>query len=279
MVTLSTLFRLVLTDYVASGKRSVPAVRARIRNLSRHFSSVPSAEDVDEYILARRREGAAPATIRNELSVLHRAFVLAERRKLLTTPIPSIGSVKVDNVRTVTATARQVRTLVGALDVLDPAVADLVRWLIWTGWRRGEAQHLTWGDFDEELGVVTLPASRSKTSRLRRVALGAQVRLLIRRRHHLRRGPYVFHREGKRIRTFCGSWHKAAQGAGCPELHPHDLRRIFCQTAIDAGVAIPVIQQIAGWRTLSMICRYGIASGEMQAAGLDRVADRIGNLG
>jgi integrase len=280
MPTIDTLLCLVLADYVARGRRSLPTLRSRVRTLRRLLPVVPDEDGVDRYIASRRREGAAAATIRNELSVLHRAFLLARRRHLLSDQqIPSIESPRVDNVRTVTATARQVRTLVAALEVLDPSVADLVRWLVWTGWRRGEAQGLTWEDFDEDLRIVTLPSDRSKTSRIRRVALGPDVQVLVAHRWHCRRGPYVFHRGGRRIKHFHGAWSRAVAGAGCPDLRPHDLRRIFCQVAMDAGVAIPVIQQIAGWKTISMVCRYGIASGDMQARGQAAIATKLGSLG
>lgn len=273
MVT-DDLVDLVVQDYIANGKRSVRAVEARRGNLTRLMPTLPRYRDVERYKATRAREGAAAATISNELVVLRRGFRLAMRQGLIATA-PVIEAPRIDNIRLVICTRQQLRLILAALEILDADVHDLVLWLALTGWRSGEARGLLWRDVSEDRGTVVLPAQRSKNRRPRRVALGAAATELLERRWGWRRGEYVFHRAGKPIRIFRGSWSRAVGGAGCPELRPHDLRRLFCQSALDAGVPIPVIQQVAGWQTLSMVTRYGIASGTMQQIALDRVARRL----
>lgn len=84
--------------------------------------------------------------------------------------------------------------------------------------------------------------------------------------------PFVFHRDGERIRQFRTSWKNACTAAGCPGKLIHDMRRSAVRTFERAGVPRSVAMSIVGHKTESIYRRYAIVDEAMQreaAARLD----------
>lgn len=271
MVSVSELIELVLEDYAANGKRTAKAVRARRVHLERLLPDLPTSRDINRYTVARRTEGAAPSSIRNELSVLRRGFRLAMRFELVGTA-PTIEFPRVENVRTVVPTWDQLAAILRTLDWLRPAVADAVRWAVLTGWRREQIFGLTWAEVLSDRSAVNVPGTRTKNRRPHAIVLGSAARELVEHRWHVRSGEYVFQDRGRRIHHFRGPWRRATAAAGIPELRFHDLRRAFVQLAEDAGVSAMAQLAIAGWRTDSARRRYGVRPSALTAGGLDAIA-------
>jgi len=89
----------------------------------------------------------------------------------------------------------------------------------------------------------------------------------------------VFHRGGRPIASFDGTWKVAAAEVGLPGVLFHDLRRSGARNLRRAGVAEDVIMRRGGWRTRSMFSRYSIVdeqdladAGQAYARFLERAA-------
>jgi integrase len=122
------------------------------------------------------------------------------------------------------------------------------------------AEILVGGDPDEDATVrrgdpVTLPL------------VGRLLAVLDRRWQDRRAGcPYVFHRDGWRVRRYETAWDAAATAigrgrAGDRGKRPftfHDLRRSSARILRRAGVDQVTIMARAGWKTSAMFERYGI---------------------
>ena len=269
------LIDLVKIDYVTNGKRTLGSVVSHSKHLLRYFDGqTPTARDVECYKADRRGQGAAASTISNELTILRFGFRLALRRGLIDR-VPEIVAPRIDNVPSVTCSLEEIETIFRALDALDPAAADLVRWLVITGWRNGEGRGLGWRDVSSKRDRVILPQARSKNRRPRDVALGIDARQLLDRRWSLRDGDFVFQRNGRKIIRFRGAWRRAVEGAGVPELRPHDCRRLFAQLGLDADVPIPTLMAIAGWETMSSFLRYGLRNSKALRDGQDRIGGQL----
>ena len=92
--------------------------------------------------------------------------------------------------------------------------------------------------------------------------------------------PFVFHRDGERIREFRTAWKNACKAAGCPGKLIHDLRRSAVRTFERAGVPRSVAMSIVGHKTESIYRRYAIVDEAMQreaAARLDAWSTAPGN--
>ncbi len=70
--------------------------------------------------------------------------------------------------------------------------------------------------------------------------------------------PWVFHRNGKPIKSFYAAWHSACKKAGLPGRIPHDFRRTAVRNLIRAGVPELVAMQLTGHRSRSVFRRYHI---------------------
>jgi integrase len=84
--------------------------------------------------------------------------------------------------------------------------------------------------------------------------------------------PWVFHRRGKPIRSFHGSWRQACREANCPGRFVHDLRRTAVREMERAGVPRSVAMKLSGHKTESIYRRYAIVSEADLAEGVSRRA-------
>jgi integrase len=97
----------------------------------------------------------------------------------------------------------------------------------------------------------------------------------VRRRWAKRKGPYIFHRNGKRIGAFQGAWKKACEAAGLEGVLFHDLKRSAARNMRRTRNASEhVIMKAAGWRTPSMFRRYNIVDDADVAALFARTSRR-----
>ncbi len=114
--------------------------------------------------------------------------------------------------------------------------------------------------FTDELGEV-LEAQRKYTKRIRKER--GQIT------------PWVFHREGKQVKSFRRSWLTACKGAGVPGRIVHDLRRTGVRNLVRAGVPEGVAMKMTGHKTRSVFERYNIVND----ADLEEAARRLNATG
>jgi integrase len=167
---------------------------------------------------------------------------------------------------------------------LPGALQPVMQFCYWTGWRvASEVLTLTWAQIDFEAGVVRLEQNTTKSGEGRTFpfdVLPELAALLQHQREHtstMERQigqviPYVFHRNGRRIRGYLDGWRAACKRASTvkrdgleivirPRLvgrTPHDFRRTAARNLIRAGVPQHMVMQLCGWKTGSMFRRYAI---------------------
>src|SRR5439155_15080136 len=83
-VTLTDLGKMLLDDYGLKGNRTTVRAGQSLAHVYGHFGKTVRALDVTadalvSYAMRRQEEGAKPATVKNELAALRRAFNLAVR--------------------------------------------------------------------------------------------------------------------------------------------------------------------------------------------------------
>lgn len=72
--------------------------------------------------------------------------------------------------------------------------------------------------------------------------------------------PWVFHREGKRIKKLDEAWRAACKRAKVPSKLFHDFRRTSARNLIRAGVPEHWAMRLTGHKTAEVFRRYAITS-------------------
>jgi len=250
---------LVERQYVLDGRRSLIRVQRSLDHLERVIGKDTPAIyiDLDVYAELRLAEGAARATINQELAALRRGFRLAVKKHLLAV-LPVFELPKVHNERRGFFEEGDF----AALELELPTyLRSVIRFARLTGWRvHKEVLPLTWDAVDWDGQVIRLAAADTKGGEARTFPFGQapDLRTLLETQWAGRDGLYVFHRNGKRIKDFRGAWRNACQRAGLVGRIPHDLRRSAARDLRRAGVSEGEIMKLCGWRTRSMFDRYNI---------------------
>jgi integrase len=165
-----------------------------------------------------------------------------------------------------------------ATDVWPPAVAA-VRFLAFSGWRRGEVLGLRWDEIDLTRRIATLPDTKTGHS-TRPLSRPASDLLRVLDRMH--GAPLVF--PGPNGRAMDGSafrerWRNIAALGNLPsDITPHTLRHSFASEAGDLGFGDSVIAGLIGHARTTMTSRYVHLSDPVLRGAADVVTIRIGEL-
>lgn len=295
--TFANLAQMIRDDYAANKRKSLDRLEVSLAHLELAFGSARAntltADRLTAYARDRREAGAAPATIRNELNALKRAFRLAKRAGKVAS-MPEFPQLAAANVRT---GFFEPDDFVAVLAELPDALRPVVEFAYLTGWRKSEILGLTWDRVDFTAGMVRLEVGSTKNDAGRTFpfdALPALADLLKRQRATTRTVErctgslvrYVFHRDGARIRDFYAAWHAACHRAAV-ERHgtleriirpallgriPHDFRRTAVRNLVRAGVPEHIAMKLTGHKTRDIFDRYDIVNEADLADGVARLA-------
>lgn len=250
-------YRLEISPHKAetTALREVWKIRHLVSGLGDLTLSRVTGRDTADYIRARERAGASPATIAGELSVLGHLYTVARGAwgmVYLTNPVP------------LAATARpklppgRERRLEGdeekrVLAAASPAFGAVIRFDLATCMRRSEIASLRWEQVDLGRRCLVLQSVKTKTRKARTIPLSPAA-LEVLRSLPRRIDGSVFGMSTNAIKL---AWHRVIQRTGIRNLHFHDLRheaisRLFENTDLD----VMEIRAISGHKALQMLARY-----------------------
>lgn len=281
-ITLADLERLVVADLEARGKVSADRAKLAYAHLKEHLAATPAVQIppiADEYLAARLKEKAKPATIRQEFRWLGRGFTLGCRKGLLPSR-PVLPALEVQNARQGFVSEEQLETIIAKL---PSYMAGPTRFAFWTAWRKSEVFSLRWASVDLENGVARVEAANSKTRRAREFPFGQfpDLAVLLKEqralttaweRQHGAICPLVFHRDGQRIRYMYTDWRNATKAAELDGILFHDLRRSGIRQMELAGVPRSTAMKLSGHLTESTYTRYAISASADLSAGVAKIA-------
>ena len=145
---------------------------------------------------------------------------------------------------------------------LPPHLRALAEFSVETGLRMRNATHLTWAQVDMRRRQLVIPASRAKAGETIAIPLSKRAAAIVmaQRRKHPER---VFTFEGKPLDDANGAaFKKAAKRAGVSWVRWHDLRHTWASWHIQHGTPPHMLRELGGWKSESMVKRYGHLSVE-----------------
>lgn len=126
--------------------------------------------------------------------------------------------------------------------------ADLVCFLAYGGFRKGEAAAITWGDCDFERDEILVrgdAVTGPENWTVRRVPMIPDMRQLLERLRADRKGEAAT-TSVMRVREAQKAMDRAAKAAGMDRITHHDLRHLFATRCIESGVDIPTVARWLG---------------------------------
>ncbi len=278
-LTLDDLERKILADYRRENRRSASTVVHCLKRLKKYFAFDRlveiTSDAIERYIEARDKEKAQRSTINRELAYLRRGFrLLMNARPPQISSMPSITLLDGENVREGFIEKADFDNL---LEQLLEADREIVSFLYHSGWRSREGMKLEWKDVDLNGCMIRLRSENSKNKKPRLLPMVGEIKDIIERRAQARllTCPFVFHRNGKPIRSFRKAFQTAAEEIGQPNLTPHDMRRSAVRNFRKAGLSQVEAMKLSGHKTVSVFQRYDIVDEADLAESMDRVEEYL----
>jgi site-specific recombinase XerD len=283
----------LLNDYKANRRRSLERVTDALDHLLAAFDGY-RAQDicgdmVTKYVVDRQTEGAANATINREQAALKRMYRLAAEK--LAGYCPPVRMLEENNVRQGFFERPEFEATLASLPAdLKPVfeVAYITGWRIKSEILTRQRSHL-----DFASGWLRLEPGETKNRKGRMFPLLPELRAVLERvaadtrtfeEKTGRVVPWLFNRQGERIRSFRRAWITACRRAGLarvverdgrtvvyPLRIPHDFRRTAVRNLERAGVPRSTAMAMVGHRTESIYRRYAIVDETMLREGAERL--------
>jgi integrase len=226
--------------------------------LSRMKVAAVTFADIDR--LHRDISKRAPTHANRVLAVLSKMFNLAIRWGWLSdNPCKGIERNPENKRRRYLSGDELVRLTTVLAEHRDQQAANIVRLLLFTGARRGEALAAEWEQFDLEKGVWSKPGATTKQRTDHIVPLSAPARELVATLHETRdhSTSYVFPTsDGGHRLDVDYAWRRICKDGKLKNLHLHDLRHTFAATLASTGFNLHIIGGLLGHTQPSTTARY-----------------------
>lgn len=217
--------------------------------------------DLQSFHGSLRNEGLAPATANHHIKLAKRMFNLAISWDLAAAnPATNIRLYAEDNLVENLLDEDQLNRLITVLNTAKPrTVCLLLLFLLSTGSRFSEAAKSTWAQIDLKNRTWRIPATNSKSKKLRTVPLNDSAMSVITQLGSSGESEYLFVNPKTKLpyTTVARSWAEIKRKASINQpLRIHDLRHNFASLLVNSGVSLYVCQQLLGHSTPVVTQRY-----------------------
>ena len=212
-----------------------------------------------------RDEGLAPATCNHYLKLLKRVFNLAIQWEVFDGKNPVCGIQHYRELNEVEnyLDKEQLQRLLEVLQTdKNRPVADIILFLMSTGARCGEALSARWDLIDMEHRVWRIPATNSKSGKVRSVPLNDMALEVLSRQDTKDEFEYAFINKQTKQKyvTIQKVWDRLRKKAGLPFFRIHDCRHFYCSQLVSNGRTLYEVQKIAGHSSPRTTMRYSAIS-------------------
>ncbi len=266
------IFRDIFKEYIENQNVSMKTKEIRT-TAANHFLPVfnnsdiknISAADLEKYQLIRklevlsmpkntgkREQDISFRLINIEIATLYNFFVFCIKKGYLDKN-PCTGIKKLNELsRLKTLSDSDIEKLIaGATNKLT---RDLIRFLILTGCRKGEALNLKLDDVDLQNDVIAIKGTKMKYDRY--IPISKPLKELLSGINKIDGCEFLFSDNGRKLGDFKRSFHTACKNAGLKDLRIHDLRHVFASKMVMNGTSLYITGELLGHRTTQMTKRY-----------------------
>ncbi len=218
-----------------------------------------------------KASGLAGATCDHHVKLMRYALNVAVEWEMLDqNPIARVHLFNEDNKVEHYLDDAELKRLMGVLRTDPRRGACLVaQYLLSTGARLNEALQATWDQIDRKNRVWRIPASNSKSKRIRSVPLNDSAIDILNQLDTEGEFEHIFinRKTGKRYVNIHKSWEQIRAKAGLPNLRIHDLRHQYASFLVNSGRTLYEVQQILGHSDSKVTQRYAhLSTKTLQAA-------------
>lgn len=206
-------------------------------------------------------EGLSSASVNHHVQLLRRICNLAVSWELLgKNVLTRIPLLTLDNMVDRFLDGEQVARLVEVLKTdSNRTVCLILMFLLATGARLNEALYAEWKQVDLENAVWKIPATNSKSKRMKHLPLNTSALWIIEQLDTEGESDLLFPSPatGKPFTTITRQWYRLRKKAGIPaEFRIHDLRHTFASRMVSAGRSLPEVQKLLGHADARTTQRY-----------------------
>ena len=147
--------------------------------------------------------------------------------------------------------------------------SDIILYLLSTGARLNEALTARWSLVDIEHRVWRIPATNSKSGKVRAVPLNDTAINILNQQDTKDKFEYVFinKRTKRRYKTLQKAWERIRKAANLEHVRIHDLRHQHASMLVNSGRTLYEVQQILGHSTSKVTERYShLSTATLQSA-------------
>ena len=265
VLTFATFFTEHYLPHVKPRKRSwnkdESMFRVRLNHAfgSKRLNQISRREVMSFHTRLLEVDGLSPASCDHHLKLMRRMFNLAVEWEIIEkNPLTRISLFKEDNKVENYLTPEQLKRLLHVLHTdKNRMTCNVMLFLLSTGARLNEALSAKWSQVDIGNRVWVIPATNSKSKKVRSVplnqsALDVLTQLGTKDRKYL----FMSHRSNTHLKEIHTGWKTLREKAGLPHLRIHDLRHSFASFLVNNGRTLYEVQQILGHSVPTVTQRY-----------------------
>jgi len=252
-----------VTPRLRSWRRLEELYRLRIKKVFGDKKlDVITRQEIQSFHTALLAEGLAPASCDHHIKLLRQSLNLAVEWDMLEkNPAAKVKLLNIANSVQHDLDDEKLAALLKLLTTPDKGtrpVCQIVLFLLSTGARLNEALQATWSQIDRPNRLWTVPATNSKSKKIRQIPLNQSALDLLDQLDTCDQFDFLFinRQTGKPYTTIMKVWSRLRLKIGMPELRIHDMRHAHAGLLSNAGVGLQSISRILGHANYSTTLRY-----------------------
>jgi integrase len=212
----------------------------------------------------------------HHLGLMSRCLRLALDWKLITeNPAQGLKKYNEDNRRDRLMTDAELQRLMAVLDS-DPArtACLVIKWLLYTACRKGEALQLCWSDINRDNNTWTIQAANAKSKKRRVVPLSTSALSILDELAVGSTSDWVFlnSKNGERLQSIDKVWQRVRKSADLPPaIVIHSLRHAAASAMLAENIDLGTVRDILGHRDISTTEKYLHTSAKSLQGGADGI--------